>query len=276
MKKKKEWNIKIKRLFEEAGYPVYLHRYGPKKFESWILIFGLIIKEKLRLSYRETADFLTEYHDYEIHFTTLQKAKSRIPYTIWTDLLAATHAEDETEITAVDGTTYSMSSPSHHYLKRIDRNTPVGVPIQLISYVDVTKRKFLSAKVNSKWEHEAKFVPYLHEMSMKYPFFVLMDKGFDAEYLHQYFKEDGIRSIAPVRKGCVHGRNRKFLRDCFDWSLYHQRSIVESMFSALKRRYGHSVSSRKFTNQVADLYCKMITYNVFVRIMRLFLQSRAL
>ena len=58
-----------------------------------------------------------------------------------------------------------------------------------------------------------------------------MDKAYDSEKLHRWLRENGIFSVAPVKKNWAKGQIRKQLKDCFDYSLYWQRNIVESLFS---------------------------------------------
>jgi transposase len=91
---------------------------------------------------------------------------------------------------------------------------------------------------------------------------VLMDKGFDSEPLHNYLRDQGVWSVAPTRKGCKRGRYRKQLRDCFDWYLYWQRNIVESLFSAIKRLFGVHLHARSWRAQRAEIYSRLISYNI--------------
>jgi len=43
---------------------------------------------------------------------------------------------------------------------------------------------------------------------------------------------------------------------------YHQRSNVESTFSAVKRKFGPSVRSKNFTAQVNEVLCKLLCHNL--------------
>jgi len=40
--------------------------------------------------------------------------------------------------------------------------------------------------------------------------------------------------------------------------------MVESVFSAIKRKFGASVSSVKFSAQKAEMYCRAIAHNIFL------------
>ena len=273
MKKEERLNRKIYRLLQTAGVPRWIHHFGPKKFQTWILCLGLVIKQVYQLSYRRAAKFLSEYYTINIHFTTLQKAAERLPRNLWQSLLAATIDYDSVYLAAADGTGFSRSGPSHHYLKRIDRAGPVGRPVQMICMIDVEKRKFLAGVFFAKPYGEAKRIPTLHKQSMVTPEVLLLDKGFDAEWLHQWLEEHGTFSVAPVRKKCKKGKHRKLMRDCIDWSLYWQRNIVECLFSALKRIFGDTVKSQKSPMINAEMFCRLIAYNIGAYNIGLFLQS---
>ena len=58
-------------------------------------------------------------------------------------------------------------------------------------------------------------------------------------------------------------------RDEFD-AHYHQRSNVESAFSALKRKFGETLKSKNPTAQVNELLAKILAYNITVLIHEMF------
>ena len=90
MKKSERLDRKINRLFKAAGHPHWAHHMGSKKFRTWILCLGLIVKQVYQLSYRRAAKFLDEFYGIKLHWTTLQKAAKRLPKSLWQSLLAAT------------------------------------------------------------------------------------------------------------------------------------------------------------------------------------------
>jgi transposase len=268
MKKEERLNRKIKRLFKRAGHPRYFHRMGPKKFQTWILCLGLIIKQVYRLSYRRAMKFLDEYYVIKLHWTTLQKAAKRLPKALWQSLLAATIEFCTTALAAADGTGFSRTNPSHYYLKRIDRTGPIGRPVQFVGLVDVEQRKFLAGNFYAKPYHEARRIPGLHKRCPTTIETLLMDKGFDAEWLHSWLNINGTFAIVPVRKNCRRGMYRKFMKNCIDWCLYWQRNLVESLFSALKRLFGSTISAKHIKTQTAELFCRLIAYNIGYRLWR--------
>jgi len=265
MKKEERLDKKICRLFKRAGHPRYWHHMGPKKFESWILCLGLIIKQVYRLSYRRVMRFLDEYYSIKLHWTTLQKAAKRLPKTLWQGLLAATIQVDSVYLAAGDGTGFSRTCASRYYLQRIDKLTRTERPVQAISLIDIERRKFLATNVFATPKHEARKIPALHKQSPEIEILVL-DKGFDAEWLHQWLNNHGTFSVIPVRKNCRRGKFRKIMRDCFDYCLYWQRNIIESLFSAIKRLFGTHIVSKHINAQSTEIFCRLIAYNLGYRL----------
>jgi predicted enzyme involved in methoxymalonyl-ACP biosynthesis len=48
----------------------------------------------------------------------------------------------------------------------------------------------------------------------------------------------------------------------FDRELYHNRNLVETMFSVLKRKYGEEVRAKKYWNQLKEVKFKMLVHNL--------------
>lgn len=262
MKKEERLDKKVCRLFKAAGRPRWFHRMGPKKFETWKLCLGLFVKQVYQLSYRRAARFLEDFFNIQLHWTTLQKAAARLPKSLWQSLLAATISVERISLAAADGTGFSRSGPSHYFLKRIDREGPVGRPVQAITMIDVKNRKFVAGTFLAKPAGEAKRIPTLHNQTEAQIDVLVMDKGFDAEWLHQWLNENGTFSVAPARKRCRRGKHRKLMRDCMDWYIYWQRNIIESLYSALKRLFGNTVRCKNIRTQTAELFCRLIAYNL--------------
>ena len=261
MRKEEKLVNKLKRLIRKAGLPRWLHHFGPKKFLFWQLCLGLLIKEVFRLSYRRATRFICEFYNIEMHWTTLQKFRKRLPLPIWQSLLANT-IEHHIDVAAVDGTSMQRSNPSAHYLKRIDREQVTTIPIYLNAMIDVVQRKFVSVRYHAKKSGEVKDVQYLVDQSEQEIELLLMDKAYDSENLHRILREQGIFSIAPVKKNWAKGQMRKQLKDCFDYTLYWQRNLVEALFSALKRLFGNHLRSFSARTQRAEIYMRLIAYNL--------------
>ena len=272
MKKKERLENKVKRLLMHAGLPRQLHRFGPKKFLLWQLCLGLLIKEVFRLSYRRVMKFLDEFYSIKLHWTTLQKFRQRVPLCIWQTLLKCT-TNNPIAVAAIDGTSMQRHNPSMHYLKRIDRENKISVPIYLNVAVDVIRRKFIAVRHHATKSGETCDVRYLMEQSPKEIELMLLDKLYDSEILHRYFRERGTYSIVPVKKNWARGQLRKQLKDCFDYVVYWQRNLIESLFSALKRLFGNHLRGLTARTQRAEVYMRMIAYNLGARFVKIFYRA---
>lgn len=269
MEKEEKLIHKLKHLIKRAGFPRWLHHFGPKKYSLWQLCLGLLIKEVFRLSYRRAMRFLNEFYGVQLHWTTLQKFRKRMPLFIWKHLLDST-ITNTIAVAAIDGTSLQRSNPSNHYLQRIDCSRREQIPVYVHAMVDVTNRKFLSVRHHAKKASEVADVKYFIENTPHEIDLLLMDKAYDSEKLHHFLREQHIYSIVPVKKNWARGQMRKQLKDCFDYAQYWQRNLIESLFSALKRLFGTSLSGRTARTQRAELYMKLIAYNLRAKTIKIF------
>jgi len=261
-------------LARRARLPKHFNKYGPKTHKMWQFLLCHVVYMKHTRNWRDAASFMKEHYGLILHWTCWQRAVAKWPSWVWHALARASAGDDECSVAAIDGTGISRTNPSYHYVKRIGQTTPVRRPMQAIVMIDVKRRKFLSWRVRAKPRGEKCDTPYLIKHSPVLPETILMDKGFDANWIHEYLRDKGIYSIAPVKKGCKRGRYRKQLRDCFDYGQYWQRSIVESLIGAVKRKYGEHVRARTARTRRAEVYMKLITYNIMTRSIHYLLQSR--
>jgi transposase len=111
------------------------------------------------------------------------------------------------------------------------------------------------------------------------PSAVVADKGYLSKANLTLAREHGIEPFIPMKSN---SRNRvghnpsppawrrlyhlfQANREYFD-RIYHQRSNVETVFSAIKRKFGENVRSRKPIAQINEVLCKLIAYNLTVLI----------
>ena len=269
MKKEERLVNKIRCLIRQAGLPRFLHRFGPKKFLLWQLCLGLLIKEVFRLSYRRAMKFLEEFYGIKLHWTTLQKFRKRVPLAIWQTLLKFT-VKNPIAIAVIDGTSMQRNNPSMHYLKRIDREDKISIPIYLNVMVDAIRRKFVAIRHHATKCGEVPDAYYLLKQFSDEIELVVMDKLYDSEKLHRFLRESRTYSIIPVKKNWAKGQYRKQLKNCFDYGLYWQRNLIESLFSALKRLFGNHLRGLTARTQRAEIYMRLIAYNIGAVFMEIF------
>lgn len=272
MKKKRTILKKLNGLIKKAKVPRYLHHFGPKKYTTWQHTKSILLKEKLKADWRSLAeDYLPYFFDDVPHFTTLQKFAKRIPILLWNTILSLSAAIDYCLYGAYDSTGFSRTSASSYYIKRIDREEPINSYIKLSFAFDIIRRKFLSARIRAKPVHDVKDIVYLVKHSPVTPEVNIMDKGYDANWIHNLFRDKGSYSIIPVRKWSkTRGSYRREMKLYFDYGLYWQRNLAETGISCVKRKYGSCLKARKIKTQIAEIYSRLILHNIFYFIIDFF------
>jgi IS5 family transposase len=94
---------------------------------------------------------------------------------------------------------------------------------------------------------------------------VTADKGYDWDELREALREADVRPVTKHREfsplDLAHNARH-------DDDTYHQRSIVESVFFALKQRYGDTLRARTWFGQFRELVLKAAVGNVEVVVRR--------
>ena len=261
MKKRDGLVDKVKHLLTRVRAPKYLHHFGPKMYELWQHVFALFIRNYCQLSYIRTTQFLRQLGFCVATKSTLQRyaAKLRLPF--WQSILRQSIGK-ASRIGAIDGSGLERTQASWHYLKRIDQTT-VSRPCFYLMMLVSKNHKILSLRLRSKRSAEIKDVKYLYSHNSKQLSTITLDKGFDAEWLHEFFHKHNVKSIVPVRKNGKRGFHRRKLMRQFPQKLYNTRNCSETTFHALKQKFGSSICSHKITSARSDMYCRAILHNLF-------------
>ena len=267
MKEGKKLVNKVKRLIRKAGLPRWLHHFGPKKYEFWQHGLAYIVKQECKLGYRRVTRLMRGLGMEVPCPSALCMSFHKIPLELWQRLLKATACS--TYITAIDGSGMSRPLPSPYYYRRIDKPYPIEIPLKISLAVDTKTKKILALRLRAAKAHDLRDAKYLLKMICRKPRKLVADKGYDAEWLHRLCHSLSIQAVIPMRdygtKKIYRGKSyRKIDNKTFNLRTYHRREMIESVFSAIKRKFGSSVSSVKFSAQRAEMYCRAITHNIFL------------
>ncbi len=258
MKKTSKLIRKINRLLKKLNFGRYMHHFGPKKYKFVEHVVALLLKETNKLSFRRVV-FLFDLFDMKVPtYSALCKMRKRIPSWIWEKLLQLTSGE--TVEVAIDATGFSKTNPSFHYVKRMDSTKPVKSFAKFSTLFDIRNKKFCGIAVSERRKHDIMDVRQLMK-SVKIKK-LYGDSAYDAEWLHEYCFDNEIQTIIKPKKNVRRGFYRRKQMKNYSEEQYHQRSLIESGFSALKRKYGSNVSAKILRNVRAELYCKAIAYNI--------------
>lgn len=270
MNEKREVKLlnKINHLLLRANIPRWLHHFGPKRYEFYVHILCLLMKEIFKLSFRRVSKLLKMLGFDVPSYSALCKMRKRIPLLLWQSILQST-ARFDSNLVAIDSTGFSRGNPSFHYIKRIDIEKPVKRYIKFSALLDTRNKKFLAIRSRARPRHDVLDVPYLlkQRSNMKK---LLGDSAYDAESIHKLAYHKDIVTVIKPKKNVKRGTYRRSQIKHYSERVYHRRSMIESGFSSLKRKYGSIVLSKTASAQRAELYCKTIAYNLSLTIKEIF------
>lgn len=207
------------------------------------------------------------------HFSTIQKFLQRIDKQVFRRMVrACAKLINVMNVDgSIDGTGFSNTNPSAHYLKRINGSLP-KVPLKTSIIVDNKRKIVLNVDAHADNRHDNRdFLPMIKEIK-KVLKKLKADKGYDAEVNIKFCRENNIAPQIPTKlwkqsfqryglKPKIGGKNRRWMYENFNEKEYHARSIVESMFSAIKKTLGHAIQARKGKNQEKHAILKALAYN---------------
>ena len=260
MKKEERLVNKIKRLLRRLGCPRWLHHFGPKTYELYQHIFAFVVMSVCRLSLRRVHKFLGMLGYKVPTFSALCKSRKRISPTLFQRALALTAGKNHKEV-AIDSTGISKTNPSYHYIKRIDSKKPVKSFIKQSSLFDIKNKTFIALRIRARPRHDIKDAEYLLKR-VEIQTILFGDTAYDSEKLHELCWNKGIQTQIKPRKNVRRGFYRKKQMKNYSEERYHQRSLIESGFGSLKRKYGGftlAVDWRAIRNEA---YVKAIAYNL--------------
>ena len=260
MKKEVKLIKKLNHSLEMIGAPRWLHHFGPKTYQLQQHALALLLKEVLRLSFRRVSNILELLGFTVPSYSALCKIRKRIPLWIWNSLLELTIGNNNGQV-AIDGTGYSLHNPSSYYVQRIDQKKPVKRFVKLSALYSIKNRKFIALRVRARPRHDVKDVTYLLKRSKNIKT-LFGDSAYDAEFIHASCFHRGIQTMIKPKRNVKRGRYRKKQMKNYSEKEYHQRSLIESGFSSIKRKYGSSVLSKSLVTQRAEIYCRAIAHNL--------------
>ena len=178
---------------------------------------------------------------------------------IWERMLRQTSSLSLVNI-AIDGTGFSKTNPSFHYLKRIDGSNPKNFA-KLSATIDLKTKRFLAMRIRTSPRHDMQDVKYLLKRSGVIKEFY-GDKGYSTEWLYELCFWKGIQTFIPSKKNVKIRKFRKKQFTNYSDEKYRQRVLIECGFSCIKRKYGGVVRAKKIQGLRSEIYCKGIAHNL--------------
>jgi|TARA_Y100000310_G_scaffold311502_1_gene357815 transposase len=250
--------------------PRYFTKFSNKIFCNHQKIILLVLKQKLRTTYRDLIELL-KISDIPLyiglkhipHHTTLVKFAQKIKPQLLTLLLP----HREADIVGVDGTGFSVENRSKHYEFRAALRSYRRY-VKLSISADMEQKLILRSKIHLSPRNDIR--DFMSLMQGIKTCFVCADKAYDSNENHRFVMQDlNAKSLIDIKNYGSRRRNwrkdwRKLAKKRFDEKKYHQRSKVESIFSSVKRKYGSCLKARSFLAQKKEVLCKLVAYNIDV------------
>jgi len=282
----------------DKGVPRYSSKFSRKDYTLHQHIVLLVLRSRERKTYRDFVEWLDVCDciksvlglDKVPHYTALQKAADRLPPGLFEEIvgyIGCLIAKDDC-VVGIDGTGFSLQHSSKYYCDRIKRKDKHSNYLKTTIVGDMSTQTILAVRLRLKRRHNnVDFKPVLRKASKIVNMStVVADKGYDSEENMQFTASElhakAVISLKnrdkPLDK--TKGKLRRQLKQDFPLETYHQRSKIETIISAVKRKYGDTIQSRKHRTKKNECYLKLIAYNCQKAINKIetfirgFLQSR--
>jgi hypothetical protein len=269
----------IIRILGRAGFPHYFSRYSNRVYDARQHVVLLALRQLEGKSYRRFMDWLRGCRPLlrllnlrrVPHYTTLQKFAARVPSELLDRVLRGFASEagrvDASFIIGVDASGFRPSKASSYYTRSL-KPRRVRRYVKCTLAVELRLQLVCGFKARRVARHDVvDFRPVLEKARPEPGFIVVADKGYDAEHVHEYVREElGGYAVIPPRHLEVpiwrtRGRYRKEMKRGYSKKLYNQRSKDETVFSVVKRLMGEHLSSRLVRTQNRELALRLVAYN---------------
>ena len=250
-----------------AGEPAPAVQKGEGGYADWVIIAINGLREYLDRPLRYTLDLLRTMYpvcaelglrpDELPHFTTVCVRVGDLEMPAWRNLLElAADLHEIGEIQAIDATGMDRIAASHHYAKRTGytfkaAKTTILIDCETGAILDIhcVMKKAGDSKIG--WQVLTRNIEKLSKLTA--------DKGYDDEILRLRLRAEGVKPLIKHREFTIMDRANNSL---IDDKKYNHRLMVESVFHALKRRYGDFLRSRTWFGQFRELVLKAAVRNV--------------
>lgn len=266
-------SMRISRKYVEP----YSHAKSPHKFTQSQLITCLVLRAYLKTTYRgiieilEASDALRERMGLKRlpHYSTLKKFADRSEVLHIIDCMLQDIVRQfapEAEEAAIDSTGLETTSASAHFRTRSGKARKKFIKVS----VCVLAGSLLPSSVVFSWgpSNDKSEAPELlaKASAVNRPGRVFADAGYDAEWIHEYCREDWqvesiINPVMHRSDGTLTGQYRSQMTpETLKAKGYGRRWLVESFMSGLKRTTGAALSARHDMSLRAEAAFRVLAY----------------
>ena len=248
----------------QRSCPEYSSKFSKKTYTQPQHIAMLGLKKKTKADYRGFVELLTEMPRVQEtlgltqipEHTTLCKAFTRLSKLVLIVLLELTVPDGISGTYGIDATGLSRSHISEHYAKRCKIRIR---SMKSTFLINSEEQIVVGLHTTTTRKHDTRIIlPVIANCNNRIDALVA-DKGYDDNGIREALKSVGITPVIPYREQTVLD---KLANSKLDTKTYHKRSLNETVNSAIKRKYGEELVSRKWRNQQKEVYMLCILHNI--------------
>ena len=280
-----------------AVLPRYRSRFSKHQFTQPQLLAILCLMRYEDWTFREAEVRLGEHRELRQSlgltsvpdFTTLYRFLQRLDDQIIDRAVGETvrrlrgslHRGRKRARVAVDATGLAQGAVSTFFVRRMHHHGQKPLPwrhwLKWVVVADLDQ-KFLLSQIARRgpWNDCANLPAVVETASQQTRIgLVLADAEFDSERNHTYIRKNlGAHSVIPAKRGKKTWRVRGVraeMRRAFPQQIYRRRALIESVFSAVKRKLSARAPGRSLRMQVRQALLLGLSFNLYrLRHRRLF------
>ena len=240
---------------------------GEGGYADWVIVGLHGLREYLGHPYRRLLDVLHEMPgivakfglsvDELPDFTTVCTRKQDLEMRIWRVLLRLSADLQETgEVKAIDATGLDRVAASQHYANRTNYTFR---SVKTTALIDCKTSLILDIHCSMTQPHDTQIGWQVMKRNSHRVETLTADKGYDWDEFRQYLRKEGVRPVIKHREfsslDAAHNAR-------IDDKIYHRRSVVESVFASLRRRFDDTIRARTWFGQFREIVLKAAVKNI--------------
>lgn len=250
-----------------VGRPAPSYQEGEGGYADWVIVSIQGLREYFGDAYRQLLDRLAGMQDVLVEldlegdelpdFSTVCARWQRLKMRVWRVLLRfSADLHELGDFQAIDATFFDRIKASQHFAKRTDYTFE---EVKTTALVDCSSGAILDIHCSVKQRHDTRIGWQVLLRNIDNLSTIIADKGYDWNLLRYRLHLEGVETVIKHRE---HGDRDVAQNALIDDTIYHKRSMIESTFFALKRKYGETLRSRTWYAQFRELVLKAAVRNI--------------
>ena len=236
----------------------YSSKYSRKDFTLRQHVVMLCLKVRIKQNYREFCELLALMPEIlELlglskvpHWTTLNKVFLKINNRVLSIMLQI----KSSGYASIDATGFDRKHASRAYASKCGMHVK---SMKTTFLVDTANLNILDMHCTTTRKHDSKIVlPLTEHHKLK---ILCADMGYDDRKVRKILRKRGTRPLIPHREFM---KKQKYWNRLMNKKLYHQRSLSETVNSAIKRKFSDKLHSKHWRSQKKELKFMAIVYNI--------------